>query len=164
MTPQRFLETAVLPALKMLPRVMDSAAARQLMVAICLQESRLIYRTQIGGPARSYGQFEQGGGVKGVLNHSKTSAIIKRVCADLDIVPTAPAIYEAMAFNDILACVMVRLLLWTVPGKLPDSYDYDASWKLYVEGWRPGKPRRETWNGLYDQARESVAAIHPLLS
>ena len=40
-----------------------STAADVLLLAIGLQESRFEHRQQIGGPARSFWQFERGGGV-----------------------------------------------------------------------------------------------------
>ena len=58
MNPEVWIKNALEPALKLLPEKMDSQAARAELVAIGLQESRLKYRAQIGGPARGYHQFE----------------------------------------------------------------------------------------------------------
>ena len=63
MTPAQFLRFAIDPALSLLPPVMDTRAARAMIISICLQESRLQHRRQIGGPARGFAQFERGGGV-----------------------------------------------------------------------------------------------------
>jgi len=67
------------PGLKLLPQKMDTPDARAMLVAIGLQESGFAYRKQVGGPARSFWQFEMGG-VTGVLTHDKTSAYISEVC------------------------------------------------------------------------------------
>ena len=53
-------------AFALLPPAMDTPDARVLLLAIGLQESKFSHRLQIGGPARGYWQFEQGGGVRGV--------------------------------------------------------------------------------------------------
>ena len=48
----------VLPAaFALLPTRMDSPEARALVTAICLQESALKHRRQIGGPARGLAPF-----------------------------------------------------------------------------------------------------------
>ncbi|WP_199533145.1 hypothetical protein [Thiopseudomonas alkaliphila] len=63
------IQTAIDPALALLPARMKSKKAVVMMLAIGLQESRFIHRRQIKGPARGFWQFEKGGGVYGVLNH-----------------------------------------------------------------------------------------------
>ena len=53
------VRTYALPAAcSLLPARMDTRAARALLVAIGLQESRFEHRRQIGGPARGFFQFE----------------------------------------------------------------------------------------------------------
>lgn len=152
MTPALFVEIALSPALRLLPAQMDSPAARAMMITIALQESRLLHRRQIGGPARGYAQFEMGGGVRGVLTHRASAEHAKRVCAALDYQPTPDVVYAAIEHNDILACVFSRLLLWTLPGALPARSEHDKAWSAYIAAWRPGKPHRSTWNTFYDQA------------
>lgn len=124
-----------------------------MVLAICLQESRLIYRHQLGGPARSYAQFELGG-VLGVLRHVASKKHVQAVLSALDYDPEAtPAtVYEAIEHNDILAAALARLLLYTLPNALPGPDDPDKGWQQYIAAWRPGKPHRSTWNSFYQQA------------
>jgi len=66
------------PGLAMLPLAMDSPRARLLLIAIGRQESKFKDRAQVlngggKGPARGFWQFEQGGGVKGVMTHPATT-------------------------------------------------------------------------------------------
>ncbi len=153
-----FLQNAIFPALRILPEKMDSHAARAMMIAIALQESRIEHRRQIGGPARGYWQFELGGGVRGVLTHPASKPYIQDVLAAHDYDPTSPpdACYAAIEHNDILAAAFARLLLWTLPGALPARGDADEAWAQYIEAWRPGKPHPETWPDFYRQAWEAV--------
>jgi len=147
-----FSRLALSPALSLLPGKMDSPPARAMIIAICLQESRLENRKQVGGPAHGFAQFEQGGGVTGVIKHEATSEIIRGVCKSLVIPFTPTECYEAITYNDVLACCFARLLLWTLPGKLANSYDAALGWNQYIEAWRPGKPRRESWDAYFNTA------------
>lgn len=151
MTPALFLQNALLPALRLLPAKMDGQAAIAMMVAIALQESRIKHRAQIGGPARGYWQFELGGGVRGVLTHPASKPHIQSVLTALDYDPDSPpdACYKAIEHNDILAAAFARLLLWTLPGRLPVRVDPDDGWSQYIAAWRPGKPHRDTWDAFY---------------
>ena len=73
------LQVAIYPGLALLPKQMSSPAAIAMLLTIGLQESKFIYRRQVGGPARGFYQFEQMGGVAGVLHHYQTGMIIKGV-------------------------------------------------------------------------------------
>lgn len=149
MQPAFFIKHGLEPALGLLPASMDSPAARAMVLAICFQESRLLYRKQINGPAKGYAQFEQGGGVKGVLTHPATVGHARVVCAALDYIPEASAVYTGIEHNDILAAAFARLLLYSLPEPLPEKGDPDEGWKQYISAWRPGKPHRATWNAFY---------------
>ncbi|QOE32795.1 endolysin [Achromobacter phage Mano] len=156
------LATAVTPALALLPDSMNSAKARVMLLAIGLQESRFEHTHQIGGPAHSWWQFEQGseksrGGVWGVLNHHSTMTIASTLCAQRGITGAdARAVHDAMEHDQVLAAGMARLLLWTDPRPLPKIGDNGAAWDLYLRTWRPGKPKPQTWGKLYDQASFAV--------
>lgn len=145
--------TFVFPAaFAMLPGVMDTPAARAMLLAIGLQESRFKYRAQIGGPARGFWQFEQLGGVKGVLEHPQTTIHLLHVCDELRYQPKVPVCYAAIEHNDVLACCFARLLLWTLPGLLAGRSEVDRGWRQYLTGWKPGKPHPDTWHGCFDRA------------
>ena len=143
--------TIITPASKLLPS-MDSPKARMLMLAIGFQESRFEHRRQIGGPAVSFWQFEEGGGVRGVLQHKASIYDAVKVCHARGVGSSTREVYERMITDDLLGCCFARLLLLTDPRPLPVIGDMDGSWFYYLRNWRPGKPHRHTWDGLYDQA------------
>lgn len=141
----------------LLPPHMDTVPARAMLLAIGLQESRFLHRVQLpNGPAHGFWQFEAGGGVHGVLNHSATKEIIRDVCAIRGVTPLVGNCYRAIIDDDVLACAFARLLLYTVPGKLPAQNERDIAWFQYLNGWRPGRPHRSTWNDFFDHAWREV--------
>ena len=147
-----FIKTAIVPALSLLPEKMDTPAARAMVLAICLQESKLIYRQQMfRGPAKGFAQFEMTG-IRGVLEHHSSQRHIQKVLRMLayDFNPTTS--YEAIQHNDVLCVCFARLLLWTLPRPLPEEHAPDEGWAQYIEAWRPGKPHPETWDGFYNSA------------
>lgn len=157
MTPATVNDSILTPMFAGLLPGFDSAAARVLLLAIGLQESRFEHRRQIGGPARGLWQFERGGGVHGVLNHGSSSHYAAAVCAERGVEPLARDVYEALERDDQLAAAFARLLLWTDPKPLPPIGDAEEAWQCYVRNWRPGKPHRKTWDSLYAQAVEAIA-------
>ena len=152
------IEYAINPAMALLPPKMTSDKATVMLLAIGLQESRLTHRKQIGGPAKSFLQFESGGGVKGVMTHSASSSSAKILCQALAVPFDRAAIFQAMEFNDVLAFGLGRLLLYTDPKALPEIGDTQASWDLYQRVWRPGRPHPETWAELYAVACKVVTS------
>lgn len=151
--------------LALLPARMDTSAARVVLVAIALQESRMKHRRQLVGsppkplgPAAGLWQFEKGGGIKGVLTHPASAAQAREVCKARGVGPAVDAVWSALQYDDVLACALARLLLWTDPHRLPEIGDADGAWALYLRVWRPGKPHPETWGNLYAQAvREATS-------
>lgn len=147
------IQTAVNPALALLPLKMDTPAARLLLLAIGLQESRFLYRRQLGsGPARGLWQFERGGGVRGVLTHPASREHAYRICGIRGVEPVAAAVHPALEADDVLAAAFARLLMWTDAWRLPAVGDVQGGWEIYVRTWRPGRPHPQTWAGLYAQA------------
>lgn len=140
-------------ALDLLPGRMDTQAAKAMLLAIGLQESRFRYRRQIGpGPARGFWQFEKGGGVKGVLEHPVTKPLIEPICERLCYEPTPDVCHVAIEHNDVLAACFARLLLYSDPALLPEERDGTKGWEQYLRNWRPGKPHPETWPAFYREA------------
>jgi hypothetical protein len=161
MTPKELLTSAIDPAHALLERltgVKSDDRARVLSLAIAGQESAWEHRLQIGGPARSFWQFERGGGVAGVLSHPSSRDKIKAVCAALGVPCDVSTVYREMADNDVLAACMARLLLYTDPAALPAVGDVDAGWAYYLRNWRPGKPHPQTWPLRYAKAKELIRA------
>lgn len=156
MTLKEIIGGAVGPALALLPAKMDTPAARVMLLAIGLQESRFLHRRQIGGPARGFWQFERGGGVRGVLTHPASRDHAYHVCAARGVDPVAAAVYPALEADDVLAAAFARLLLWTDAWRLPAVGDAQGGWELYIRTWRPGKPHPGTWQALYAQAVAEV--------
>lgn len=128
--------------------------ARVMVMAIAGQESNWRARRQIGGPARSYWQFEKGGGVAGLFAVTPTQ--LQAVCTHLDIPCDPTTVFEAMAWNDTLGCCMARLLLFTDPAQLPAVGDVQGGWSYYQRNWRPGAPHPEVWPAKYATAQGLV--------
>lgn len=161
MTLDTIVSDAIAPALALLPAGMDTPAARVMLLAIGLQESRFVHRRQIGGPARGFWQFEKGtrasrGGVWGVYLHVASKDHLAALCKARSVACDPDAIYSALEYDDVLAAGVARLLLWTDPKALPPVGDADAGWALYLRTWRPGKPHPGTWPDLYRQAAAEV--------
>jgi len=162
------VQSAINPALALLPAVMDSPRARVMLLASGLQESRFEYRRQLGnGPARGFWQFERGtrasrGGVWGVYLHKDTAEDLRLLCRARDCPFDPGAIWAQLEHDDVLAAGVARLLLWTDPYPLPELGDAEGAWKLYAERtWRPGKPHKRTWGGFYAAALQEVTPSTP---
>ena len=149
------LNKVIIPGLKLLPEKMDTPEARGMLLVIGMQESRFLHRKQINGPARGFFQFEEGGGVRGVLKHPSTKRIIQDVIFKLGI--AADECYNCLSEDDDLAAAFARLLLYTDPKPLPSlTSDPGESWDYYMRTWRAGRPHRETWDAFLLHARETV--------
>lgn len=168
--PKDLLARVIRPALKLLPPAMTSDSALVMLIAIALQESNLEHRWQVidakrpskKGPARGLWQFELGtkaskGGVWGVYLHPTSRYWLAQVCAARGVAFEPRAIWLALETDDLLACCVARLLLFTDPKKLPDINDVTGSWTLYrVRTWRPGKPHPEKWPNNHRIAVDTV--------
>ena len=42
------------------------------------------------------------------------------------------------------------------PGEPPGRDEAEKGWQQYFEIWRPGKPRREKWDKIYERAWDAV--------
>jgi len=145
----------VMPAaLAFLPAPMDSPEARAQMLAIGFQESGFAVRKQSSGPARGFWQFEERGGVNGVLGHPKAKPIIDAILPILVVKPWE--CYDAIEQNDVLACIFARLLLWTHPQPLPRKDNAPGAYNYYLDLWRPGRPHKEVWSVNFQRAWEIV--------
>lgn len=161
---KKIISEVVGPALQLLPVGMDSPKARVLLLAIALQESRFEHRRQLVGnppkpigPAKSFWQAEMGGGmVRGVRTHSKTASITQKILQARGVANNDADIWDAIEHDDVLACALARLLLFTDPQPLPEIGNVNGAWDTYVRVWRPGKPHRASWDALYAQAVEAV--------
>lgn len=147
---------------EVLPSKFYSRAALVMLLAIAAQESRLHYRVQLGnGPARGLWQFERGsirlgGGVYGVVRHPASARYLAAACSIREVPFEAPAIYGALKDDDLLACAVARLLLYTDAFALPSPNfaSAQAAWAYYIRTWNPGKPHRATWDAFHRMAVE----------
>lgn len=135
---------AVNESYKLLPLKMDSPYARINQAAIGQQESGYLVRRQYGnGPATGWWQFEEGGGVKGVMEHKSTAELARSVCHARGVPFVRRTVWEALETDDVLAAAFCRLLMWTDSGKLPTSEA--EGWAMYARTWRPGRPHPDKW-------------------
>jgi hypothetical protein len=165
MTPEHFLKRIIDPGLTVIAEIggpKPSHDARRMMLCIALQESgpSLNARYQNSpssspGPARGWWQFEQGGGVAGVLQHGASKTMAYEVCDRIDVVVQAAAVWRAIEGNDVLSCAFARLLLWTDPKALPTAEE--PAWNYYLNLWRPGKPHRDAWTPNWHTANQTLS-------
>lgn len=161
-TPREILDGPMADAAKLLNTTPFTPDVCVLLLAIGLQESKLVYRRQIGnGPARGIFQFEKGtassrGGVTGLMLHQGSVALMKAVCVARKVPWDATAIWSALETDDVLACCVARIMLWTDPKKIPSREDEQAGWNCYARIWRPGKPRPDHWAANHAAALEAV--------
>ena len=147
-SPEKLGLNAINAALADLPDAMGSDAAVILLLAIGLQESKLVHRRQLierdgnlvaAGPAKSFWQGERLGGMTaGILRHNATSGLTRALCSRHGIAATPTAIWHAIKNNDVLAASCARLLLWTDPAPLPGADRRSDAFRYYVRTWRPG--------------------------
>lgn len=158
---QRTNAGAITPALAILGPRFDTIEARVLLLAIGMQESRLTAHDQVDpdnvvGPALGLWQFERNG-VAAVLRNEVTRPHALALCAARGVAPTTRAVWLATASDDVLAAGIARLLLYANPNSLPSLGRGAEAWDYYVDTWRPGKPKRRTWDGFYGQVMGLLA-------
>ena len=150
--------TGIDAALQLLPGFLDSPRARIMLCAIALQESKAVHRYQVlntpgvKGPARGLWQFEQNGGVKGVMRHPQTRDHAAALCTARDVTFDRSHVWERLEFDDVLAAGFARLLLLAHPAVLPSPADIDRAWGYYVAQWGPGKPHPKEWPANHAEA------------
>ena len=147
----RYVQRDIIPAAyDLLPITMRSAQATAMLLTIGLQESRFVHRRQYrSGPARGFWQFERNG-IAGVLNHDATRVDLGVALQVLCYPATVDTCHAAVEHNDVLATIFARLLLWTVPQRLPARDEPNLAWNQYLRAWRPGKPHPDTWVDNYE--------------
>ena len=167
MTPETLRDLIFPAAFPLLPPKMDTVQARAMLIAIALQESRLVHRAQLVGgaaewwhsidpPAHGYYQFEVVS-IRLLLQHVVARPLLIPALSALDYPLDAPGlIHEAIRNNDMLATVFARVLLYTVPESLPEEHEADRGLEQYLWAWRPGKPRPGTWPANWRLAWECV--------
>ena len=162
---QLFLTNVIRPGLAVLADVVggevQSPPAEVLMLAIAIQESALRHRTQVGGPARGWWQFERAGGLAGVMDHARTRTHLAHFCEAVGLKHDLYALWDALPYSELLQVALARLLLWSDSRPLPALGDKEGSWSYYLRNWRPGKPGTARWGAAYDGAAELVRIDAP---
>lgn len=165
----------VIPAaFAVLPEAMRSTNATAQMLAIGLQESKFLERHQLPrsrggplGPANGLWQFEELGGINGVIEHPLTRGPLAEALRRLrygNLIGNRHALHALVADNDIVAAVFARLNLWWLPTRLPGQYEPEMGWRQYLDAWRPGSPHPTTWPAYYAEAWERVNRTRDTLS
>lgn len=143
-----------------------SAEACAELLAIGMQESDFAHRQQLTGgirdwwrsltgPAASYWQIERAG-IKGVMQHHRTRPMLQRALEKLGYPEDLETIWSAIRYDNILAVVVARLILFQYPGRLPLENEPSVGWSQYFATWRPGKPKPEKWAACYRTAWDIV--------
>lgn len=151
------LRDVVVPALgTVLQHQMNSPEAQVMLLAIAGQESGLAYRRQMeNGPARGLWEFEKNG-IYGVVQALPDA--VMSICLNAGIKPNVLDIYTALETDDILACRLARLLLYSDHHTLPPLESMQAAWVTYLRNWKPGLPDRTRWTHWYNSAVDAVSA------
>ncbi|MFV0411493.1 MAG: hypothetical protein ACK5LJ_17880 [Paracoccus sp. (in: a-proteobacteria)] len=151
---------------RLLPNRFDSPQRRVMMLAISGQESGDWLQTRqiafyregvpVYGKAHGLPQFEQNGGVSGVLRHPSTSVEARAVCLRRGVAPIPGDVWHAMAVDQPFAMAFAALLLYSDRAPLPALGDVEGAWAYYLRNWRPGKPHPDTWPFYYKAALDFV--------
>lgn len=156
------LHTAINPALLLLPRAMDSDAARVQLLATGKQESGFTFRIQKTqdpynpGPARGFWQNERAE-VNRLMTNLATRDHARALCKAQGVPFDCLLVHDRLAFNDVLAAGFARLILWADYSPLPRvDASHEEAWLCYLRTWRPGKPRREPWDAYHAEAQAQV--------
>lgn len=138
----------VRPALAYLEEMLGppaSSHAARFLLAIGYQESKFADRIQgkgDEGPARGFWQFEPIA-VEDVMTRERTRFMMGRVLMDMALPQNARNVYNTIAYNDALACIVARLNIYNDPLFLPT--DEAEAYRAYLRIWRPGAKRPMDW-------------------
>lgn len=167
MKPEVVHRCLVAATLSIFPHEFNTPRAQAMLLAIGLQESKFEARRQLvagekrwwksQGPAVGYWQNERIG-IQGIMEHRRAGPLLEQVCGELGYPFDLDVLYDAVKYDNILAVVIARLMLWVHPDPLPDESDVAAAWHYYIRTWRPGKPHADRWAENYSRAWAIVHA------
>lgn len=138
---------------------MNRDAACVMLLVIGRQESCFAHRAQVDGPARGLWQFKVAG-VRGVMHHPRSAAEARYWCELNDFPCATTSVYHVLRTDDVFACGMARLLLWTDRSALPAVGDEDAAWSRYP--FRPHLARVTTDCRLSSKETKAAAPTFPI--
>lgn len=159
------MEYIIPAAYRVLPEPMRSDRASAMLITAGLQETKFLRRRQmLKGPARGLWQFEKNG-LFGIFQHPRSRPHLENLAKSLRY-PSLAYVEEngllLVEHNDILACALARLLLWTDLDKLPSREQPGLGWEIYYRTWHPGRPHYETWTTYFEEAWQRVDGSHEL--
>jgi hypothetical protein len=127
-----FRDDIIIPTLQAIG--LYSEAATELLLGTALQESKLVYRRQLGnGPARGLLQMEMATHNDIFNNYLKYRSTLRNAVLQLKSDPQGDAENE-LTDNDAYAVAMARVLYKRAPKALPDAGNVEgmaAYWKQY---------------------------------
>lgn len=166
MTPAAFLATILDPGLAWcaaLPgwRIPASDRARVLLLAIAGQESDWRDIQQFGdGPGAGPWQFEPET-ISEILHNPASRDMALAVCRAVYLVPVAASLHVHIIADPNLAVAFARLDLWCDAAPLPPLFSSYDAWESYLRIWRPGTPRPDRWEAIWEGARDAVLLKPP---
>ena len=158
---EAILDEIIEPGLALLPPALVSDEAAVLLLATGLQESRFVYRRELGGQGLGFWRLS-GSMMTQVLQHPQTARLAQRLCEAAGIECRARTLHAALEFNDGLAAAFARLLLLSAGQGLPPCGRPEQAWLLYLRLWQPQHPSHLSWAPLYRHACHAVHGRHPL--
>lgn len=127
-----FRDEVIVPTLQSIG--LHSDAAVELLLGTALQESKLVYRRQLGdGPARGLFQMEMATHDDIWDNYLRYRSTLRNAVLQLKSDPKAAA-GDELTNNDAYAAAMARVLYKRAPKALPGAGDVEAMaayWKQY---------------------------------
>lgn len=153
---------AIDAAALLLPSLNWTAGARIQLLATAGQESGFTARVQIpGGAARSVYQMEENGALAAIYDNADALKMLQGVCSELAISADVATVFEAIAYNDVLATAAARIRYWISPIGIPVVGDKADALTFYCKTWAPawylrGQPEPNRWNNAYSAAQAAT--------
>lgn len=157
------LEGFIEPALVLLPPRLTSYDARVLLLAVALQETHLVFRTQKTGRPYDKGPgrglwFQERPSVERVMTDRNAKDAAIELCKDRGVPYDCALVHAKLEYDDTLAAGFARLLFFVDPKPLPKLSETVEGWETYLRCWRPAKQRLDDWVLNHAAAREAVAS------
>lgn len=143
---QQFKDWVIIPALDAIG--LNSVAAQELLLGTALQESRITYLAQLGGPALGVFQMEPATHDDIWLNFLAYKPILAQKLENLSAKQTP----KEMATNLLYAAAMCRVHYYRVSAPLPEAGAINAQasyWKTYyntAQGKGKASEYLHNWN------------------
>ena len=161
MNPAEALKHVIMPTLEWMGKdriQLASPHAGRLILAAAIQESDLMHRHQIGGPAHGFGQEEPIGAAEAL--RIDNSILRTRFLDRIGLPQDAVELHRALEWSEIGMVISARLKLWPISAPLPASaFDEAVAWHQYKTAWKPGKPHRHRWQHSWSTACQAMTDV-----